>query len=78
MTSVEVKVKDIMDVSETTYQAGMRDGIRMSGDILTRCVAKITAQQGQSTLVEFGETVAKVLHELADEIHAKLDQKPVR
>ena len=76
MTSVEVKVKDLMDVSETSYQAGMRDGVRMASEILTRCTAKIAAQQGPSTLVEFGEIVAKVLHETADDIHAKLDQTP--
>lgn len=74
MKPVEIKVKDLMDLSNSTYNAGVRDGVRLAADVLKGCAAKVAAKS-DSEIVEFSEMVAKVLHEMADEIHAKLEEK---
>ena len=74
MRPVEVKVKDIMSACEATYNAGVRDGVRLAGDILKGCAASITAQEN-AQIIGFSKMIAKALHEMADEIHAKLEEK---
>lgn len=74
MMPVEVKVKDLMDLSNSTYNAGVRDGVRLAGDVLKGCAASITTQEN-SQIIGFSKMIAKVLHEMADEIHAKMEEK---
>ena len=79
MKPIEVKVKDIMSACEATYQAGLRDGVRYSADVLEACKKEMIKRHGETVVTEFCETINQALRDQANLIHAKLeaeDRKP--
>ena len=75
MKPVEVKVKDIMSACEATYQAGLRDGVRYSADVLEACKKEMIKRHGETVVTEFCEMINQTLRDQANLIHAKLEAK---
>ena len=71
--SVQVQPKEIMAACEATYQAGLRDGVRYSADVLEACKKEIIKRHGETVLTEFCDIAKRVLQDHASLIHAKLE-----
>lgn len=75
---VKVTPKEIMATCEATYQAGVRDGVRYSADVLEALKKEIAQKHNASSvLVDFCDTVKRVLQDQANLIHATLEAKEV-
>jgi hypothetical protein len=71
--NVEVQPKDIMSACEATYQAGLRDGVRYSADVLEACKKEMIKRHGETVVTEFCDIVKRALQDQASLIHAKLE-----
>jgi hypothetical protein len=76
MKPVEVKVKDIVSACEASYDAGVRDGVRYSANVLDALGKEIMKKHNDaSVLVDFCNTVKQAFEDQANLIHAKLEEK---
>lgn len=75
---VKVEPKEIMATCEATYQAGVRDGVRYSADVVEGCRKEMMKRHGGTVVTEFCDILNQTLRNQADLIHAKLEAKEVK